>query len=62
VNKEFVLTAKKIQLVADDEIQMKTGSAELILKRNGDITIKGIKVNVKASGDITLKGATIKEN
>jgi len=62
VTKEYTLKAKKIQLVADDEIAFKTGSAEVILKKNGDITIKGGKVNVKASGDILLKGSTIKEN
>jgi type VI secretion system secreted protein VgrG len=62
VKKEYVLQAKKIQLVADDEITIKTGSAEILMKKNGDITIKGGKVNVKASSDIILKGSTIKEN
>jgi type VI secretion system secreted protein VgrG len=32
------------------------------MKKNGDITIKGGKVNIKASGDMILKGSTIKEN
>jgi type VI secretion system secreted protein VgrG len=62
VTKEYSLQAKKIQLVADDEIALKTGSAEIIMKKNGDITIKGGKVNIKASGDMILKGSTIKEN
>jgi type VI secretion system secreted protein VgrG len=62
VTKEYSLQAKKIQLVAYDEIALKTGSAEIIMKKNGDITIKGGKVNIKASGDMILKGSTIKEN
>ena len=57
-----MLQAKKIQFVADDEIVVKTGSAEIIMKKNGDITIKGGKINVKGSGDVIIKGSKIKEN
>lgn len=62
VEKEFIVNAKKIQLVAKDEIQIKVGSAEIILKKNGDISIKGKKIDVKGSGDVTIKGSQIKEN
>jgi type VI secretion system secreted protein VgrG len=62
VTKEFVLQAKKIELVAEDEINIKTGSAKIVMKKNGDITIEGAKLNVKGSGDIIIKGSKIKEN
>jgi type VI secretion system secreted protein VgrG len=62
VKKEYTLNAKKIQLVADDEISIKTGDAEITLKKNGDITIKGKKINVKGSGDVTIKGSKIAGN
>jgi type VI secretion system secreted protein VgrG len=62
VTKEYMLQAKKIQLVADDEIALKTGSAEITMSKNGDIIIKGGKINVKASGDLILKGSEIKGN
>ena len=62
VSKEHILNAKKIQLVAQDEISIKTGSAEILMKKNGDITIKGNKINVKGSGDVVIKGSKIKEN
>jgi len=62
VKKEYMLKAKKIQLVAEDEVSIKTGDAEIIMKKNGDITIKGGKINVKGSGDVTVKGSQIKEN
>ena len=62
VSKEYALEAKKIQLVAKDEISLKVGSASLLMKKNGDITINGKKINVKGSGDIILKGSKIKEN
>ena len=52
VSKEFMLTAKKVQVTADDEIHLKTGSAEIILKSNGNISIKGSKINIEGSGDV----------
>jgi type VI secretion system secreted protein VgrG len=62
VEKEFIVKAKKIQLVAQDEVNIKSGKAEIILKKNGDISIKGKKINVKGSGDVIIKGSKIKEN
>jgi type VI secretion system secreted protein VgrG len=62
VKKEYMLKAKKIQINADDEINIKTGSAEITMKKNGDITIQGNKINVKADGNLVLKGSKIQEN
>jgi type VI secretion system secreted protein VgrG len=62
VKKEYSLQAKKVQLVAEDEINIKTGKAEIIMKKNGDITIQGNKITVKGSGDVIVKGSKIKEN
>lgn len=62
VKKEFVVNAKKIQLVAKDEISFKAGKATVVLKKNGDITINGKKVTIKGSGDVVLKGKKIAQN
>ncbi len=62
VTKEHVLKAKKIQLVGEDEVSIKCGSAEIIMKKNGDISIKGGKINVKGSGDVIIKGSKVLEN
>ncbi len=62
VKKEFSLQAKKVQIVAEDEIALKSGSAEVTLKKNGDIFIKGNKINIKGSGDVIIKGSKIKGN
>ena len=62
VKKNYTATAKKVQIVAEDEITLKTGSAELVMKKNGDITIKGGKIKIEASSDMVLKGSKIKEN
>ncbi|HNE01602.1 MAG TPA: type VI secretion system tip protein TssI/VgrG [Plasticicumulans sp.] len=62
VKKDYSLQAKRIQLVADDEIALKTGSAELTLKKDGTILIKGAKITIKGSGDVVIKGSKIAEN
>ncbi|HVK54193.1 MAG TPA: type VI secretion system tip protein TssI/VgrG, partial [Burkholderiales bacterium] len=62
VAKECSVQAKKIAITADDEIVIKTGSAEIVMKKNGDITIKGGKINIKGSSDVIIKGSKIQEN
>ncbi len=59
VTKEAMLQAKKVQIVAEDEISFKTGDAEIVMQKNGDITIKGGKITVKGSGDVVVKGNKI---
>jgi type VI secretion system secreted protein VgrG len=62
IKKEYILQAQKIQFLAEDEISIKTGDAEITMKKNGDVTINGKKINVKGSGDVTIKGSKIAEN
>ncbi|MBW2737600.1 MAG: type VI secretion system tip protein VgrG, partial [Deltaproteobacteria bacterium] len=62
VSKEYAVNAKKIQLMAEDQIVLKTGKAEIVMKKNGDIMIKGKKIQIKGSGDVIIKGSKIKEN
>jgi type VI secretion system secreted protein VgrG len=62
VTKEYVLNAKKIQLVGEDQIVFKTGDAEITMKKNGDIEIKGKKIQIKGSGDVIVKGSNVKQN
>ena len=62
VTKEYILNAKKIQLVADNELSVKVGTAELIMKKSGDIQLKGKKINIKGSGDVIIKGSKISQN
>jgi type VI secretion system secreted protein VgrG len=61
---------KKYRLTVADEIAIVCGSAQIVMKKNGDITIKGKdiqiegsgKINVKASSDMTLKASKINAN
>ena len=62
IGKDYALKAKKIQLEAEDEVMIKTGSAQISMKKNGDITIKGKKIQIEGSGDVIIKGSKIQQN
>ena len=61
---------KKYVLDVGDEITIKCGDAQISMKKDGTITIKGKditldgsgKINAKAGGDITMKGSKINQN
>ncbi|RWP60255.1 type VI secretion system tip protein TssI/VgrG [Mesorhizobium sp.] len=61
---------KKLVIDAGDEILIQTGSAKIMMKKDGTIGIEGKDISVKASGkisikassDITMKGSKISEN
>lgn len=61
---------KKLVYEVGDSVTLKCGSASIVMKKNGDVMIKGnniifkasSKIQAKASGNIILKGSTIKEN
>ena len=40
-----------------DELTIKVGSAQITLKSNGDITIKGNKITLKGDSDVVVKGS-----
>ena len=61
---------KKLNITVSDEISIKTGDASIVMKKNGDITIKGKnitlqgsgKISGKADGDVVLKGSKVTAN
>lgn len=68
--KMVVDVGKELAIQAADSITLKCGSATLVMKKDGtisidgkDINLKGSgKINVKASSDITMKGSKIHQN
>jgi len=62
IAKAYSLKSKTILMEADDQITLKTGSAQIVMKSNGDITISGKNVNVKGSGNIVIKGSKVSSN
>jgi len=65
-----IIVGKNLTIEAKESITIKTGSAEILMKKDGTITIKGKdiaikgsgKININASSDITMKGSEIKQN
>lgn len=61
---------KQLVIEAGDSVVIKTGSASIEMKKNGDILIKGKnikvdasgKVDIKASSDVKIKGSKIAQN
>lgn len=62
VSKDSLHSAKTITFKADDEIVLQTGSAKIVMKKNGDITISGKNITVKGSGNVVLKGTKVTAN
>ena len=62
VTKEYALRADAITLTANKEIVFKTGSATIVMKSNGDITLSGSNINVKGSGNVVVKGSKTSVN
>ncbi len=53
---------KKAIFNVKDQLTIKCGKASITMKKNGDILIKGKKIDIKASSDIKMKGKKILEN
>ncbi len=62
VTKKYNLQAMSIMLTAEEEIVFQTGSAKIVMKSNGDITLSGNNINVKGSGNIVIKGSKTSVN
>jgi type VI secretion system secreted protein VgrG len=45
-----------------DQLAIVCGEASIVLKKNGDILIKGNKITVKGDGEIAIKGSKIDQN
>ncbi|GAB4229297.1 MAG: type VI secretion system Vgr family protein [Deltaproteobacteria bacterium] len=52
----------KVVVEAAEEMLFRTGDAQIAMKRNGDITIKGKKIQITGSGDVIIKGSKILQN
>jgi len=56
---------KDVNLDNKDDLLIHVGKSDILLKKSGEITIKGKSVNgisIKGSGDVILKGSKISEN
>jgi type VI secretion system secreted protein VgrG len=58
----YELTAKKIQLTAQDEIVLQSGQSKITLKSDGTISINGKDVKVEAMKDFKAKATQVEVN
>ena len=56
VTKSQFIKAKTILLEADDKIVFQTGSAKIVMQKNGDILVDGKNINVTGSGNVVVDG------
>ena len=56
------MSKKKTTINAKDQLTIDVGSAKVVVKKNGDITVKGKKITVDGSGDVIIKGKSVKIN
>ena len=61
-NSLSVAAAREILLQAGDQITLKTGSASIVMRKNGEITITGTTIRVLGSGDVVIKGSKVLTN
>ena len=61
-NGATVNVARQLAITAGDQLTLKTGSASLTMKRSGDVTVTGSKIDIKGSGDVVIKGSKVLTN
>ncbi|QHG85791.1 type VI secretion system tip protein TssI/VgrG [Xanthomonas sp. NCPPB 1638] len=59
-NNDSVDVGKKLLLQAGEEIELVTGSARLVMKRNGEIVLSGVKILIDASSEAKTTATAIK--
>jgi type VI secretion system secreted protein VgrG len=60
---DFAIAGEKKGVIdIKDQLVIKCGKASITLKKNGDISIQGNKIQIKGSGDVIIKGQKILEN
>ena len=59
---ESLYGGKTISISAGDEIVLRTGSATIVMKKNGDITNEGKTIIIKGLGDVIIAGQKVLQN
>ncbi len=58
----YTVSATKVRLRATQELRLEVGSSLIVLKPNGDIQIKGSRIEISGSGEVHLKGSRVLTN
>lgn len=57
-----LVDGKRVELVAQDEIVLRCGTASITMRRNGRIVIRGTYVETRASGVNRIRGGSVAIN
>ncbi|MEM7151374.1 MAG: type VI secretion system tip protein TssI/VgrG [Myxococcota bacterium] len=55
-------TDKKAFIAAAEELTLQVGDAQIVLKSNGDISINGATITIDGSGAVSVRGSTVDHN
>ncbi|NND61093.1 MAG: hypothetical protein HKN49_12580 [Gammaproteobacteria bacterium] len=61
-DKTVTLDANAVLLTADKEIRLDCGQSSLVLRRDGSVVIRGVKVTSRASQSNKIRGASVNIN
>lgn len=56
------MRAKQLRIAVQDEFAITCGKASLVMKKNGDIVIKGGAITIDGSGKVVVKGSKLAGN
>ena len=58
----ITVSAARVRLRATQELRLEVGSSLIVLKPNGDVQIKGNRIDVLGSSEVHIKGAKVLTN
>ena|SRR5688572_10055779 len=53
---------KRVEITGAEEVVLKCGRAEIVLRKNGRIAIRGVRVETRAKGVNRIKGGSVQIN
>ncbi len=56
------MRAKKLRIAVQEEFSITCGKASIVLKKNGDVVIKGGAITIDGSGKVVVKGSKVAGN
>ena len=58
----FTVSAARVRLRATQELRLEAGASLIVLKPNGDIQIKGNRIDILGSGEVHIRGTKVLTN
>lgn len=59
---DVVVDAERVRIEAAHELELRCGSASLVLRRDGEVLVRGAEIVSRASGAQKIRGASVQIN